>query len=198
MATDRAAEERRGAARSDGGNGKDPTPNVLDLVAIHSKRQDDLRVAGLKELKGYVKGGLKHVKEIRKLMAKHQNDLSIEITKRLDAESKAEKIRVDAAFEASKSDVALALQKTDTQASTLASTQAASVVQTNTQFTEMRESNDKRFKALEDKMSSTGGSSEGRQLQRTENTASIRWIITTGLVILGMLAGMFMNSQLGH
>ena len=53
---------------------KDPTPNVLDLVASGNQRQDDLR-----------ESEARHTREILRMVENHSNQLRVAESKRIDA-----------------------------------------------------------------------------------------------------------------
>ncbi len=89
-----------------GRNGdRDPTSNVLDLVAAEGRRQDDLRIA-----EGRRQDDLAEIRE------KHGRELDLQRERAANAARSEEASRINQLLAASTSNVALALEKQSAQA----------------------------------------------------------------------------------
>jgi hypothetical protein len=75
----------RASSREKTNGDKDPSPNVLDLVASAMQRQDDLREAASKREDDLREMSTQHVEAMASLRAEHFFDLQNKETERLDA-----------------------------------------------------------------------------------------------------------------
>lgn len=162
----------------------DPTANVLSLVEVANRRQDDLRVAEGRRLDELREMTDKCAHEIRETEKQAQQRLTEVEAKWRDARDLAEARRIDSNMATQQQNARFETEKLSNTAATLAgqvastaeamrASSAVAAQQTADLIGVLRDSHDKRITELEQNRYQIGG----RDIQRTEGRQTNQWLM---------------------